>query len=328
MQIATWPQAGGIIYGANYERSTDDYALTAAMVRDIRKAIVGEGQVYSFPALISTIRNLNPSCEIGLEISAWGAWKPPGSVYWPLRTAFGVEAERNDWWLRYADGTPVIGSTGLCLVDLTIPRAADWYIGAVRAQVARIGPDFIFWDECHSTLNHLPNADEIRLRAEIESGQVWTREQRNAAWTRGQTKQLRYTGGGQVNGTIRQADAPVVISGRYIQKALFSVQPDGTRVYNVERTIVTATEHIEARDEPNLILEQPCDSVTDQIHLVSLASRLGGLYQITPPVGWSVPLPQPIRAGVLGEALSPYSGIIRQFANGSAYGQALRLGVQ
>ncbi len=285
-----YPQPGGIAYGFRLEGVNQDSAIRVNM-QDLAVVINSEAQITSCPDLVPRIRAINPTCRIGLEISAWGGWVPPGSQYWPLRTAFGQMADAQGWWLKYSDGTPVRVADGkLGLVDLTNPKALDWYVLQVNAARSRIQPDFLFYDECHETIGFLPRAAEIVLVG--HGPRPPPAGVRDSLWALAEAKLIRRTGGGIPNGTFHPRRAASAVIGIYVQNAL--------RDFPWAKVFWMHNEY----DHPLIVVESPCTTVEEQRALVGLASLVGAQYQVTTGFGWKQPMVQPYPAGSWGKATS------------------------
>jgi len=278
-------------------------SVLRGMVKDMGAFIISEANVASFPGIVDSIRVFAPNSKVLWEISSWGGWIKP-SQYWPLRSAFGQAAATNNWWLKYADGTQVIVgnlSTGLVgLVDITNPKALDWYVTQVNAARSKIKPDMLFYDEAHGTLGFLPRHAEIVLVG--HGPRPPPPATRDSLWAQATGKLIRRTGGGMPNGTIRQSAASASIRGRYIQNTL----------RNVPASIEMALEHV-AVDNHMLIMESPCVDSVEARTLVAIASLCGGAYQVTTGQGWRTPMLQPYLSGQWGKATSPPSDSRRTF---------------
>jgi hypothetical protein len=238
---------GGIVYGMKLE-GVDQRAQVARYCSGLHTAIISEANITSFPGIIDCIREVNPACKIGLEVSSWGGWlntpEPGAPDYWPMRSEVGRVIQERGWALRRIDDQPVtVGSPPLVLMDLTNPDALNWYIGEVSAFKRLHAPDFLFFDECHASLAFLPRASEIVYHDP------------NYPWVAATARLLRRTGGGMVNGTILHSDAPGAIRGRYIQ----NVRTD------IPKTIVTAKAAADAGIP--IIFEHPVTTPTPYVAL-------------------------------------------------------------
>lgn len=294
---AEYPQPAGIVYGMKLEGVNQDSTIRATC-KELAAAIISESQPYSCPDVIAKIKAASPGCRVGLEVSAWGGWIRP-SKYWALRSEFGRQAALNNWWLRYRDGTPVVLG-GLGLVDVTRPDALDWYVRAVRAKRDSIGPDFLFVDELHRTLDFLPGADSIVVFADPLASPA----RRDSLWAVAETRFCRRVGRHlMVNGTFEPWRAPTVITGMYVQNALSSRLP-WTKIF---------WWHQET-DHPFIIIESFCSTLEDQKKLVGLAALCGAAYQVTTArTGWRYPMEQPWPARSWGAALSEPNTLTRRF---------------
>jgi len=242
----------------------DQEAQVRRYLTGLSVAIISEANIESFPGIVAFTRKEFPDCKLGIEVSSWGGLITP-SQYWPLRSAFGQDAERNGWWLRRIDGSFVETHPNFRLVDMTIPEALIQYIGRLRSFREWFGPDFLFYDECHRTLGFLSDAGNIRI-----SSRTVTDVERDGAWNGAMARLLRNTGGGMVNGTIRTATAPVMITGRYIQNALA-----------LPGAMAAAREHLKYHGPDLLVFENPSATFNEstQVILNGLVATFGGCCQ-------------------------------------------------
>ncbi len=161
-----YPRSGGMKV-CDFEDAPDKIVLLESMVKNDCILIVDEGAHAVFPELTKYIRQYHPSVRLGLYINSYSvAFKQPPDgqfIYKPSSKEIFDKVNANNYWLRYNDGTNVLGSSGTWIYDISNSKVRDICISAWSKAFTNTGSDCAMLDEHHRTIGFIKNRINIAV---------------------------------------------------------------------------------------------------------------------------------------------------------------------